>query len=263
MTAPPEARLALTGARGRVARLLRPLMPDATWLSRGDDLRAVAGCDALVALGGATSGDAAALAANVDAARAALEAALRDGVARVFLLSSAAVYGRAPPPLRAEAAPSPASAYGASKAEVETMAARWRAERPGAPDIVVLRLGNVAGADALFANLTPGAVPRIDAWPDGSTPRRSYVGPVTLARILTALARAPALPPVLNLAAPGSVAMGDLATAAGHGWEAVPAPPSALAEVRLDTAPLERLFAFPPEASTAGGLVAEWREARG
>lgn len=258
---PHAPRLALTGATGRVARLLRPALPGATWLARGDDLAAVAGHDAVVALAGVTTGDARALAANAATALAALEAARAQGVARVFLMSSAAVYGRAPAPLRAEAAPSPAAPYGVAKAAMEAAAARWRAAHPDGPEAVILRLGNVAGADMLFGNLAPGAVPAIHAWPDGATPRRSYVGPLTLARLLRALARAPALPPVLNVAAPGTVAMGDLAAAAGHGWTPVPAPPEAIAEVRLDTAPLEALFGFPREASTAGGLVAEWREA--
>ncbi|WP_167767079.1 NAD-dependent epimerase/dehydratase family protein [Jannaschia formosa] len=258
----PPPRLALTGATGRVARLLRPFLPGAVWLSRGDDLAAVAGARALVALAGVTSGDAAALNANTACALAALDAAAAHAVPRVFLLSSAAVYGRAAPPLRAEAAPSPAAPYGEAKADMERAVAAWRAANPQGPEAICLRLGNVAGADALFGNLVPGAVPAIHAWPDGATPKRSYIGPRTLARVFTTLADAPAIPAILNVAAPGSVAMGALATAAGHDWTAAPAPPEALPEVRLDTAPLESLVAFPPEASTPEGLVAEWREAR-
>jgi nucleoside-diphosphate-sugar epimerase len=256
-----DAPIALTGATGRVARLLRGSLPGATWLGRGDDLAAVAGHRALVALAGVTAGDAAALKANTTTALDALNAARAQGVPRVLLLSSAAVYGRAAGPLRAEAAPTPANPYGVAKAEMEAAAADWLARTPDAPDTVVLRLGNVAGADMLFGNLSPGAVPEIHAWPDGSTPRRSYVGPATLAGILTVLAEALDPPRILNVAAPGTVSMGALATAAGHDWTPVPAPPGALAEVRLDTAPLERLVRFPPEASSPEGLVAEWRGA--
>ncbi|WP_170125457.1 NAD-dependent epimerase/dehydratase family protein [Jannaschia seohaensis] len=238
---------------------MRPFLPGAVWLSRTDPLSGVAGARALVALAGVTRGDAAALRANTDVALAALEAARAHRVPRVFLLSSAAVYGRAPSPLSAEAAPSPAAPYGTAKAEMERAVAKWRAAHPDGPEAVCLRLGNVAGADALFGNLTPGAVPAIHVWPDGTTPRRSYIGPRSLARVLERLASAPALPSILNLAAPGPVAMGDLASAAGHAWTPVPAPPEALAEVHLDTAPLEALVPLAP--ATPDALVAEWREA--
>ena len=255
------APLVLTGATGRVATLLRPALPGATWLSRGAEAGAVAGHAALVALGGVTSGDAAALDGNRAAALWALEAARAYGVPRVLLASSAAVYGRSAGPCRAEAAPSPANAYGAAKAAMEAAATEWVARHPDGPRVTVLRLGNVAGADALFGNLTPGAVPVIDVWPDGATPRRSYIGPLALARVLQALAAAPDLPPVLNVAAPGTVAMGDLATAAGHAWTKAPAPPGALRALQLDTGPLQARVPLPAAAATAAGLVAEWRTA--
>ena len=254
-------RLALTGATGRVATLLRPFLPTASWFGRGDDLSAVAGHDALICLAGVTGGDPESLRDNSEVARTALQAAEAEGVPRVFLISSAAVYGRATGPLRAEAAPTPASPYGAAKADMEAAVEAWRATAPSGIQAVVLRLGNVAGADALLGALRPGTVPDLHTWPDGSTPRRSYIGPRFLASVLTRLATLPGLPDTLNVAAPGAVEMAELLRAAGRDWTPVPAPPGAIAEVRLDTAPLARLVPLPPEAGTAEGMVGEWREA--
>ncbi|MEM7641511.1 MAG: NAD-dependent epimerase/dehydratase family protein [Pseudomonadota bacterium] len=255
----PPAAVAATGATGRIARLLWPVWGDAVrWRSRGDGPLAgtLAGCRALIALGGVTSGDAAALAGNTDAARDAVAAARADGVPRVLVLSSSAVYGRRAGPLTEDVAPTPANAYGEAKARMEAEIARLPA---AGPEVCILRLGNVAGADALLGKLSE-APPRLDTFPDGATPMRNYLGPESLARILAALALHPApLPPILNLGAPGRVAMGDLLRAAGRDWVAVPAPETALRDVALDTTRLSGLLPLMPDMSDAARMVAEWR----
>ena len=267
--APPDpedaARLSLTGASGRVARLLRPWLPGAAFVSRGEGPLPgrIAGRSALVALGGVTSGDAKALEGNTAAALDALEAARAAGVPRVLILSSSAVYGRADGPLDETMPPTPANPYGAAKAEMEAAIARWRSAHPRRPETCILRLGNVAGADALLGGLDPERRPRLDTWPDGSTPLRGYVGPVTLARVLAELALHPlALPPVLNLAA-DPVEMGALLRAVGRDWDAVPAPAQALRAVRLDTTRLRALVSLDPVEATASELVAQWRASGG
>lgn len=277
----PPLRIAVFGATGRIGRLLQAAWADApdvapVWLGRRSDGAAAQAvmpvtapslaahlpdCDALICLAGPSGGPARVHADHATLARLSLEAAELAGVPTVFLMSSAAIYGAAPGPLTEDRSPSPLSDYARGKAALETVAARWQGRsRP-----VVLRLCNVAGADSLLGGLVPGRLPRLDTFPDGHSPRRSYIGPRTLAACLSRLAahaRNGDLPGLLNLAAPGSVEMADLLTANGTGWEPVPAPPGALASVCLDTRRIEALCPFPPASRTAAGIVAEWAALR-
>ncbi len=283
----PERRLALflTGAEGRLGRLLAaawaarpPAGPAPVWSARrpgregvlGWDLlagpapAALAGAGVLVNLAGVTAAPRAG--ANAALACAALDAAAAAGVGHVFLFSSAAVYGPVPAGAAAEdAPPAPGSAYGADKLAMEAAALDWRrAAGPGAPGVTLLRLGNVAGADALAAGLARGGpVALDDVGPPGAPrgPVRSYIGPATLARVLAALAalavQGRALPQLLNLAAPAPVAMEALLAAAGAPWRFVPAPPGAVARVVLDTARLQALAPVLPQEGTAAAMMAE------
>jgi nucleoside-diphosphate-sugar epimerase len=123
--------------------------------------------------------------------------------------------------------------------------------------VCALRIGNVAGADAILGGWQPGFT--LDRFADGTTPRRSYIGPGDLAQALEALIAHPSpLPAALNLTAPGLVAMGDLLKAAGLEYQTRPAPPDALPIVQLETARLARLISLPPPATPAD-LVAQWR----
>ncbi|MCB1389639.1 MAG: NAD-dependent epimerase/dehydratase family protein [Rhodobacteraceae bacterium] len=185
--------------------------------------------------------------------RATLEAARAAGIGRVLLASSSAVYGRS----RADAwgedeAVDPPSPYGRSKRAMELACA--------GPGVCCLRIGNVAGADALLTGTRRPVL--LDRFADGAGPARNYIGPGTLARVLLALARAPALPPLLNLATPRPVDMADLARAAGLPVEWQPAPEGALARVTLDMRRLESLVAFADTDSDPATMVAEWRAAQ-
>lgn len=265
------------GAGGRIGALLRRHWPAraAVWQSRDalpgavrlDPLtepealaRAARGCGAVLCLAGITRG--AGMAANVTLARAAVRAAAQagagttgaeTGTVRVLLCSSAAVYGRAGGVLEETRAPAPETAYGAAKAEMEAAGAALGAELGVAT--TSLRIGNVAGADAILGGWREGFT--LDRFADGRTPRRSYIGPVTLARVLWELSQAADLPEVLNVAQPGVVEMGALLDAAGLAWTPRPAPESAIAEVALDVARLAGLVAIEP--GRAEGMVAEWR----
>lgn len=227
--------------------------------------RAAQGCTAVLCLSGVTHAAAARGADLADNTRLAL-AAVRAGAgarARVLLASSAAVYGNPrgnpetgpPVPLHEADRPAPLSDYGRAKLEMERAGAGLGAAL-GVP-VTALRIGNIAGADAILGGWRPGF--ELDRFADGQTPRRSYIGPVTLARVLDRLAAAPALPPVLNLAAPGVVAMGALLDAAGLAWTPRPAPPAAIPWVGLSTAALEPLVPFDPAQAQPAGMVAEWR----
>lgn len=276
--------IAVAGAGGRLGRLLaaawsaRPPAGGVPLLSarRPDPGAAVAGWDilaapppaafagaaALVVLAGVTAG-AEGLGRNAALAVAALDAAAAAGIGHVFLSSSAAVYGPVAAGAAAEdAAPAPATAYGAAKVAME--AAARAARHPGGPGLTLLRLANVVGADALGASLADGGpVTLDDVGPPGAPagPLRSWIGPATLARLLAHLAgRAAAgapLPEVLNLAAPQPLTMAALAAALGRPVRFRPAPAGAIARVVLDTALLQRLAPVLPAEATAAAMVAE------
>lgn len=224
---------------------------------------------AIVNLAGVTRGTPADLALNTDLALAALEAGRALGVRHVFLASSGAVYGAAPGPHGEADPPAPATGYGRAKHDMERAAQRWlarqRARGAATPGVSCLRIGNVAGADALLGGAArgDGGAVTLDRFADGQGPRRAYVGPVTLADTLAALVRraaaGAALPEVLNLAAPGVVAMADLLTAGDVPWSWRPAPASALPELALDVARLSALCPPGPAPARPAALVAEWR----
>jgi nucleoside-diphosphate-sugar epimerase len=254
----------ILGAAGRLGRLIRPVFPDpATWLGRGEvDVmqpraleQALAGATAVICLAGVTPGSAQPLEMNTPLATATLDAAKAAGVGRVFLFSSAAVYGHTTGPLREDGPATPISPYGTAKLHMERAAAAH--PHPN----TVLRLGNVAGADAILGNWKPGFA--LDSYPDGTTPKRSYIGPGALARILARLAALPDLPPLINIAAPGMVQMGALLDAAGLAWHPQPATDRTIAQVALDTSLLETFAGFDPQDSTPGGIVADWQTAKG
>ncbi|WP_394419854.1 NAD-dependent epimerase/dehydratase family protein [Sulfitobacter sp. 1A13421] len=221
-------------------------------------LAAARGARAIISLAGVTPARAgacdAALEDNATLALAALKLAETAGVPRLLVASSAAVYGAEDGPLQEDLSCAPLSDYGRQKLAMEKAVQ----EASGETEVTALRIGNVAGADAILGGWRPGM--QIDRFPDGRTPSRSYIGPVTLARVLYALCRADKLPPILNIAAPGAVEMGALLDAAGLSWQPKPAPAAAIPEVRLDTNALERHVDFTPETQTPAGLVHEWQQ---
>lgn len=203
----------------------------------------------VVVFAGVTSGTPQDLARNTSLALAGIALARDRGLGRVLVISSAGVYGPAPG-IRHEDDPlRPGTPYGAAKRDMEVAVAE--------AGVTCLRLANVAGCDALFGSAARGAV-RLDRFTDGTGPSRSYIGPVTLARAITALlAHEGPLPPVLNLASPNPLAMADVLGAMGQPFEWQPAPPTALHRLALDTTALSRIVSLPP--ITAEGLVSEAR----
>jgi len=215
------------------------------------------------------------LAANTGLALASLEEAARLGIARVFLASSAAVYGvpAEDTPLSEDMALDPASPYGQAKHQMELAVGDWQAARTGqTPGITCLRIGNLAGADQLLLNAVraTAATPLIlDRFPGGASPLRPYIGPETLARVVVSLAltAAPRLPPVLNVAAPQPVFMADLLAAMAAGGNPVacrntPAANTSIASVRLDISALGRFHRFRRSDSEAVEMIRQWQRCR-
>lgn len=123
--------------------------------------------------------------------------------------------------------------------------------------VCILRMGNVVGADSLLGVRRASRPVHLDRFASRSGPVRSYIGPVTLARCLSALCLAPTLPPILNLAEPGPVGMEALLVEAGIAWDWASASPGALPRVVLETALLETVIPLPP--SDPARMIAEWR----
>jgi len=258
-------RLLILGSGGKLGTMLRRAWPDhagiePVWHSRDNsDLSfdiledraaltdAVARCDAVFVLAGVTKETTSIpLSINVDLARAVLEAAQSKPV---LLASSAAVYGAQSGPLTEGSFPKPVSAYGISKAQMETLAAHH-------PNACCLRIGNVAGADALLGQKRDAFI--LDQLPDGTYPKRSYIGPHALAVViyeLAKLSKQSRLPKVLNVACPSPVALNDLLRHAELSWTTTPAPPTAIPSVHLDTARLQGLVQV---ADGAAAIVADW-----
>ncbi|GLS86121.1 epimerase [Cypionkella aquatica] len=211
---------------------------------------------AMIVLAGAVRGD---LGLNAQLAEACLRAAVDAGIGQVLLASSSAVYGvNGGLPCHETTRCAPVNDYGRAKLAAEIIADQWRDRLR----ITALRIGNVAGADALLANLQPDQPTSIDCFADGTGPVRSYIGAVTLADVLAKLL-GQALPGVLNIAAPQPVAMADLADAAGAAWSYQPAPAAAHQRITLDCARLSRHYSFTESQSDAAAMVAEWRACKG
>lgn len=261
----------ILGGTGRLGRLLaRAGMAPALWQGRraaaGVDrvldplaeplalARAAAGASAILCLAGPVRGTAADLAVHVPLALAAVAAGRGAGVP-VLLASSAAVYGRPDGPCREDGPAHPLSDYGRAKQAMERAAMDAAKGHP----VAVLRIGNVSGADALLGGGSAAREVALDILPDGRAPRRSWIGPRALARILADLSRAPGLPGVLNLCLPGVIGMDALLDAAGIRWRGVPAPASVIPEVCLDVTRLGRLIDLAPFGSGAAALVRDWR----
>lgn len=270
-------RILVLGATGRIGRVLRQCWGGdaALWQARtpqkgpgwalfdplGDAAAladAAQGVSAILCLSGVTNvraangGD---MADNTHLARAAIRAAAGSG-ARVLLASSAAVYGNQPGVLGESTPLAPLSDYGRAKADMEDMAIKTGSDL--GVSTCSLRIGNIAGLDAILGGWRPGF--QLDRFADGRTPRRSYIGMATLARTLGDLLAAPALPHTLNIALPQLVEMGALLDAADLAWQPRPAPDSAIAEVALDVSALGAFTSVPRAASLPETLVAEWRK---
>jgi len=218
--------------------------------------------DAIVCLAGVTPGPGADLSLNTVLAQAVLGAAYQAGIGRVLLASSSAVYGAGDGmPFSETDATAPANAYGLAKLAMEQACAPWR---DAGLDICCLRIGNVAGADALLLNVARAAAVQpisIDSFSDGRGSVRSYIGAGTLAEVLRDLATCPdPLPQILNIAAPGVVFMEDLARATGHPYAFHPAPAGAHQRITLDCHRLAALHNFAADASDPARMVAQWKD---
>lgn len=266
-----QQRIAVTGATGRLGRLLRvvwatvpPTGLTPLWIGRSggsgpDEMCADLTADLpdlpkgciLVHLAGSVApgrppSDHAAL------ARAAVAMADRAEARHLFLASTAAVYGVGMTAHAESGETQPASDYGRAKLAAEAVVA-------GRTATTILRIGNVAGADAILGNRAARVVlDPVPGQPEG--PLRSYIGPRSLTRVVAELAvlaqSGATLPAILNIAQAPTVGMASLLRAAGRDFDWGPPNPSVIPRVELVTT---RLSALLPDLApaTADGLVKE------
>jgi nucleoside-diphosphate-sugar epimerase len=209
--------------------------------------------DGLLVLSGATPKPGANMQDNLDIVQAAINAAKSTGIKRMLVASSSAVYGTGGSTALTEAMPAkPETPYGAVKAAAEALC---KNQADAGLDITCMRIGNVAGADALLGANQSTPI-KLDQFPDGHGPLRSYIGPETFADVMTALALfSGRLPPVLNIAAQKPVTMQALLEAAQMPWTFVTAGAGAAQSVVLNTELLGSLFDFGANAAEAAEMI--------
>ena len=214
----------------------------------------------VICLAGAVSGD---MTVNTNLALAAIDLARTTGSGPVLLTSTAAVYGPSDSAVTERADCLPTAAYGRAKLAMETaVSARLHDLGDRAPKVCILRIGNVAGADALLLAAARGVV-TLDQFEDRQGPERSYIGMLGLAqvmvRLITRFSGAGQVPPILNVAAPQPVRMVALLQAAGLTWDWKPAPATALRRMVLDTALLDSLILPDPACAEPAELIRQSR----
>lgn len=286
MPEPDTRRFLLVGASGRVGRMVlshwhtldgaAQIVPQYRATHGGGGLlwdpldgpqplldasAAEGGFDAMIVLAGVTPGGGKPLELNRTLAEACLSAAEKAGIFRVLLASSSAVYGVGDGRSFSEQAPcNPVNDYGRAKLDMEQSSMRWRDR---GLDLCLLRIGNVAGADALLLSVSiakPDQKIEIDIFADGQGPLRSYIGPRTLASVLARLCgHEGPLPLVLNVAAPVPIHMDALANAAKQPWIRRNAGDKGHQNITLNCKALSEIYAFEKGDSDPATMVAQWK----
>lgn len=278
-TRPQQETIYLLGASGKIGRMFRAIWSDldggahdlipvfrkpcqldkAIFWEPGKPFPELPKATAVIALWGVTGNCAEQLAMNSVLALAANDFAKRVGAGRVFHFSSAAIYHPQAGPISEDSEPGPISLYGESKLRMEQDLNALATKTSDCPYSVILRVGNVAGAERLFSNLRPGGTVTLDRFSDGTGPSRSYVAPSDLVRSILCLLRLKQPPRVVNIAAPRPTHMEDIIRAAGGKVEWRSAVEGAVPIVWLDTSKIEEICKMHPDASDAGFLVRDAR----
>jgi NDP-hexose 4-ketoreductase len=262
-----DAPLIVTGANGRIGRLLRNLWADKPpkgllpiWMTRAEWN---IGVDAppelptggvLLDLAGVTRGD---FERNPFLASKVADLSQQLGCKLIYV-SSASVYPGGAMDMDEDQALAPVSAYGRSKVAAEVTV------RAVASNPTILRLGNIAGADALLAGNRSGLLVSLDQSTSGNRgPVRSYIGPHVLADVLSLICSKAieGIGHTLNVAQPDPVAMADLLDAAGYDWLFRDPREGVIDQVALSLGRLQALMPVPP--ATAPSLVEDLRRLGG
>jgi nucleoside-diphosphate-sugar epimerase len=282
---PGANRVLVVGATGRIGTLLRPFWQntktnneyvyqtrtanpdyDITWSPLEGSApfkRNLSGpppYSAILLLAGVVPGSNVDFSLNAALANAVLATACKVAIPRVLLASSSAVYGSYKnQPYSELDSVKPSEPYGKAKLEMEQICDRWRLE---GLDISCLRIGNVAGADALLTNIDNKPI-LLDCFENGRGPTRSYIGPLSLAQTLDSLlSLSEPLPEIINVAAPHPVEMESLLEAASIDWRYRKVSHNTGQTITLDCARLKALRPFSEQESTAREIIRQWRSVK-
>ena len=186
--------LLVTGSGGRIGRALRAIWGEKAgenlpilWQSRHPAVFGDLGWDIgqnpppvlpqgliVLHLAGKTSGTPSDLGENADMTKAVCMAALGARARHIFVMSSAAIYAPGPQPLVESDVPGPISPYGVSKLAGERMAVQ--VVQGSSTGLTILRLANLAGADALLGAAKSGCHVTLDPVAgEAGGPVRSYI----------------------------------------------------------------------------------------
>lgn len=216
---------------------------------------------AIVAMIGSTPSTSGNMSDTATLVQAVVRAAEYAGVPRVLIASSSAVYALGED-LSEDDLIVPTSAYGRAKLEMEQAVLNMETN----VEVCCLRIGNVAGADALLGGSNQISMDdpiKLDQFPDGKGPLRSYIGPSQLAACLKQLAGADGpIPSILNCASEPPVEMTELVDAAQLPWEWSPAPKERYGAQRitLDCSRLRETIGSCFLEATPAGMVADLRK---
>lgn len=193
------------------------------------------------------------IAINADAACMVANAAAKAGTTHFLYASTAGVYGPQVDHLdafREADCVNPQTDYARSKVVAEE-ALLDVAPKLGLK-VTCLRYTTIGGSDILVKNALaahPDAPLLLDQYEDGSSPERTYLGPLDLANIhqtlLQRIRNGNSLPPIMNIAARGSVQMHELLEALSEKmasqleWKSVPAGSNSVRRCILDCGALE------------------------
>jgi len=218
--------------------------------------------DCMIVLSGITPNIGADFTLNTTIGTACMAAAERLGCPHVLLTSTSAVYGTySDDPFAESDTLNPVNDYGCSKRDME-VACHSLASLSGVR-LCCLRVGNVAGADALLLNgaaLAPDEKLRLDRFEDGGTPVRSYIGPESLAQVILSLVRTRRLlPAALNIATPVAITMRSLAEAAQLPFDLHTAKGRGHQYVTLDCRALAAFYKFGSGEVQPSEMVRQWR----
>jgi UDP-glucose 4-epimerase len=218
--------------------------------------------DVMIVLAGVTPRTGKDLSLNTSLAMRCLEAAKFVGIKRVLLASSSAVYGiGSGKPFDESDIARPINEYGAAKLEMEKACDEWRDNKL---EVCCLRIGNVAGADALLLNIAeslPNKPVKIEIFKDGHGPMRSYIGPETLSQVLHSLSsQKRKLPDIINIAAPAPIYMESLAAELGIQCLKVKSGAQSIQNITLNCDRLKKYHHFIDNDSAPSSMVSQWAE---
>jgi len=263
-------RVLLLGANGKLGQMVRYFWPktdelitlarnaqaDIVW-SIDQNMDAFPKADVVLALWGQTKVTQESLNENADLAAAAQRIGQKVGAKMVIHASTAAVYRPTRTPSRESDLPSPQNLYGQSKVMMEQSPALG-----DGPSAVVLRIGNVIGADGLFNAIRAGGAIVLDTFEDGKGPLRSYVTPDFLTDALWRLSQMHPqdIKSPLNISQRPDLWMEDILQALGQSYTMREAPKGANQYACLDSTCLYSLLDLSQDEKTVQDLLAPWLE---